>query len=464
MKNKLIFTAAIAICLIVALCGCSGDIGGGAVPDDAFKPAIDDGVDSELYARYKELEEIAGQSFSVIPDTDGACFEVEEVVGGVKLIEYTGDHNIVVIPESIGGKAVVGIGKNAFADKNMRAIYIPDGVEAVDMGALDGCDAMLTLRIPKLYGGFLGYIFGADEYAENAMATPKSLDTVILGDRAGDIAENAFSGCKNLSAVSLSDSTKKIGKFAFYECSDLVYIDLGGVESIGTYAFASCQNLYAADCADVKSIELGAFEDCRSMNSITLSVIGDSDHAYLGYIFGAESRAYSANYVPSALRTVELTDKCEVIPPLAFAGCERITSVILSEGIKEIGTRAFYRCRSMTKIELPESVISVGADAFFNCDLLREVKFKEGLTSLGMQAFFGCSSLEAIELPDTLKEIKPSAFYGCKALKTVDLGGVKTIGKDAFWGCSSLQPITADGVQISSGNEALTSMVDGESK
>jgi len=459
MKRNLILAICIVACLVLS--GCSGgNVGGGIVPDDGFEPSVDEGAGSELHQRYEKYRSDSAIAFDSVPVAHEDCFVTEEVEGGVRIVDYVSDSKVVRIPGAFGdgGRTVVSIAEGAFADKNMRAIYIPDSVKQMDMGALEGCAGIVTVRLPRLFGGYLGYVFGADEYGKNAVTVPSSLDTVILGESVTEIPENAFSGCKTLSCVVLPQTAEKIGKFAFFECRDLVYADLGdSLAHIDTYAFAECNNLYAIDCG-ASVIGLGAFYRCISLNKITVSAIGNGEVAHLGYIFGAQTSEYGADFVPASLRTVTLGEDCKNIPPMAFARCDRITSVILPEGIESIGTRAFYRCRSLSKISFPDSLKSIGDDAFFGCDALVCVSFGQGLEDLGMQAFLDCGAIKSIELPESLREIKPSTFYGCKSLVTVKLGGVKKIGKDAFGECQRLVPMALDGIEVAEGNEALVTV------
>jgi len=457
MKKRVLLISVLLIFTILALSGCSsGSLGGGIIPKDDFTPSVDDGPTSELYSRYQKYKQDASLAFDSVEAVSGDSFAVEQTDGGLKIVEYVGDDKVARIPESIDGKAVVAIGEGAFANKNMRAVYVPDSVTKIDAGAFSGCAGLVTLRLPRLFGDFIGYAFGADEYGENALSVPQSLETVILGAAVTEIPENAFSGSKTLSAVVLPETVSSIGKFAFFECADLVYVDLGeGVSRIGDYAFAECRNLYEIDCRNVSEIALGAFYNCSSLNKISVSIIGNADNAYFGYIFGAETMEYSADFVPASLRTVEIDGSCEMIPARAFAECDGITSIVLCDGLENIGVRAFYRCRSLGAVTLPSTVKSVGDDAFFGCDALSAVSINEGLSHLGMQAFFGCSALTGIELPMSLVEINPSTFYNCKSLVTVRLGGVKRIGKDAFGKCVSLTPISLDGIDVADGNEAL---------
>lgn len=465
MKNKSItkYLCAIALtfCLGSSLCSCSnGEISGGGLPNDDFTAAVDDGADSELYKRYTTYKKDMEEAFLSTPAAPTESFVLEQVEGGVKIVDYVSDAKVVRIPgQLLDGRSVVGIAENVFADKNMRAIYVPDSVTEMDRGALAGCNGLLTLRLPEIFGGYLGYVFGADEYGENATTVPASLDRLILGGSVTSIPDNAFSGCKTLSGVRIVGEIDEIGEFAFYGCSDLVCVDINKVTKISEYAFGECASLYEMDCSSSSDVELGAFYGCVSLNKITLSNIGDEDSGYLGYVFGAETAEYSARYVPSSLRTVAISGPCQQIGARSFAECKYITKVILGEGVQSIDVRAFYRCRSLSDMVIPDTLVSIGDDAFFGCDNLVSVTFGKNTASIGMQAFMGCKSLKEITMPDGVTEIKASTFYGCSALEKIDLKNVKKIGKDAFGGCDSLVPIPLDGVDVADGNEALVAVV-----
>lgn len=454
MKNKLIFSLVLILTLTL-LASCGGELSGGNVPNGEFTPATDNGEDSELYERYQTYKNELEQSFASAVPLGAECFEYEDADGGVKITKYVGEDSVAVIPESIGSAAVTSIAAGAFDSRNMRAIYIPDSVTDAECGALSGCNGLVTLRLPRIYGGFLGYIFGADEHAKNAISTPSSLDRIIIGEGVETVNSNAFSGCKSISAILLPDTLREIGEFAFYECGDLVFVHTGeGLEKIGQYAFATCSELYAFDCKGAE-IELGAFYNCRSLNNIAFADFED-EGAYLGYIFGAKTADYSADFVPSSLRRVALTN-CDNVPALAFAQCENLTAVTVNVGACSVGVRAFYGCASLTEAELPETVEKIGDDAFFGCASLVDVKLPARLTSLGKQAFMNCGALKSIILPEALRTVEAGTFYGCASLVTVDLGGAVRIERDAFAKCQRLVPVSTKGIEVAEGNEALVS-------
>ncbi|WP_026834752.1 leucine-rich repeat domain-containing protein [Eubacterium xylanophilum] len=59
------------------------------------------------------------------------------------------------------------------------------------------------------------------------------------------------------------------------------------------------------------------------------------------------------------------------IPAKAFMNCSKVTSVKLSEGLKEIKPAAFYKC-SLKKVSVPKSVKAIG-DSAFQCKSLKEI-------------------------------------------------------------------------------------------
>ena len=459
MKNKKTSILALALALIVCVSftACSsGEISGGLLPDDDFTPAIDDGAESELYSRYKTYERELPMAFVVFESySHPSNFEFEKTDGGYMISKFVGTDTVLVLPPEKDGEAVVGIKEGAFDGKIIRALYITDGITKVERGALKGCSGLLTLRLPEIFGGYLGYVFGGGEAAENATAVPSSLDKLIIGNNVTKVEANAFAGCKTLSAVRFAGESVELGEFAFYGCSDLVYVDMETANKISAYAFGECSSLYEANCGTCQVIEKSAFYGCKALNKITLSRIGEGENDYLGYIFGADSIEYSAQYVPASLRTVEIIGPCKTVGARSFAECKYITNVILHEGIQKIDTRAFYACRSLEAIVIPDTCVSIGDDAFFGCDNLGSVAFGRRTESIGMQAFMGCKSLKEVTMPDRLTEIKPQTFYGCSALTKVELVNVTKIGKNAFKGCDALSDANVEGIEIASGNDAL---------
>ena len=428
---------------------------------DEFAPSSGIGKNTAVLAeRYSEYKENADLAFKQNQPAAESDFIVSDFEDGVRIDGYVGKEIVIVIPESIGEKAVLAVSEKAFSSASIRAVYVPDSVTYIEKSAFEGSSSISTLRLPFLGDGgeknYLGHLFGSDGYSNHAVKVPASLDMVILGDKVEKIEDNAFAGCKSLSAVVFSESVKSIGDFAFYECRDLVYVTADKVERVGEYAFGYCDSLYSIYFDSAESIGLGALYKCDAIYSLSVPFVGGSasDNQFIGYIFGAESADHNAQFVPKSLYSVSI-DGCNEIPDRAFASCAYIGEFKLGEKIEKIGVRAFYSCRSLVEIGMPESLNTISDDAFFGCDNLMVVDLG-GVSEIGMQAFYGCRALTSVVIPDGVTEIKPSTFAFCSSLKSIELNNVKKIGKDAFYKCESLEAVDCSGIEVADGNEALT--------
>ena len=118
----------------------------------------------------------------------------------------------------------------------------------------------------------------------------------------------------------------------------------------------------------------------------------------------------------------------------AKTGGNPINSVVIPEGVTEIGQAAFSGA-NLKSLELPKSVKAIGKMAFSGAPL-ENIEFSEGLESIGDNAFEG-HKLAKVKLPDSLKTIGKSAFKSRSperaSIKEVELGkSLQSIGREAF--------------------------------
>ena len=94
-------------------------------------------------------------------------------------------------------------------------------------------------------------------------------------------------------------------------------------------------------------------------DELTCTIAGLHDLSYTDLVIESEIDGY----------------KVTGIEEWAFAGCFNITSVVIEDGIKEIGYCAFYQCYSLESITIPSSVTYIESDTFNYCSSLESINF-----------------------------------------------------------------------------------------
>ena len=354
------------------------------------------------------------------------------------------------------GENVKAIPHYAFnsCDK-ITTINIPDSVTWIGYEAFEYCSSLSSINIPNS-------VTSIDSYTFNGCS---SLTSVKLGDSLSTIGNSAFSECRKLTEINLPETLISIGKEAFYNCSSLTSINLpNSVKSIGGSAFKNCSSLSAItipnsvttinystfeSCTNLKTAELHdgitsighyAFRDCSSLTDIQLP----------SQLITIESYSF---YNCSSLTSITIPNSVTTIKGDAFS-MTGITSIILPESVKNMGSYIFSDCDKLKTAILPGSLSTLPYGIFYRCTALSEVVIPESVTTIEYGAFSGCSSLTEIELPQQLKSIGESAFYGT-GLTTIEIpSSVTTIGKSAFR-ASSLKSIVIPETVTSVGDYAF---------
>lgn len=111
-----------------------------------------------------------------------------------------------------------------------------------------------------------------------------------------------------------------------------------------------------------------------------------------------------------------------------------ITSVVVAEGITEVGNYAFYQLFDVTTATLPSTVTNIGGNAFASCRKLQEVELKSVPNVNTANTFKDCSALTTIWCP-----CDDNAYY----LADFEEGHIRLI---AYWNklyrkCDSKHPV-----------------------
>jgi len=95
---------------------------------------------------------------------------------------------------------------------------------------------------------------------------------------------------------------------------------------------------------------------------------------------------------------------------------------------KEIGNYAFYDSEGLERVEFRSFATgkqTIGERAFAECDKLKDVVLSENLTTIGEKAFENDIALTSIKLPNSLTNIGPAAFKGT-SIKSIYFKGTES--------------------------------------
>ncbi|MDR0873696.1 MAG: leucine-rich repeat protein [Prevotellaceae bacterium] len=81
------------------------------------------------------------------------------------------------------------------------------------------------------------------------------------------------------------------------------------------------------------------------------------------------------------------------------------------------GTPPWYASRSsIITVIIEEGVTNIGNNAFKDCTKLTSVRIANSVTRIGVTSFMNCSSLTSLTIPACVTTIEGGAFYGCSKL------------------------------------------------
>lgn len=89
--------------------------------------------------------------------------------------------------------------------------------------------------------------------------------------------------------------------------------------------------------------------------------------------------------------------------------------------VVELAEQAFSYCKSLTSVILPNSIKIIGTSAFENATGLTSVTLGNSVTTIGSNVFYGCSALTELELPSTIASIGKFLLSGTTVEKVTIL-------------------------------------------
>ena len=358
-------------------------------------------------------------------------------------IEILGDYafagcsalNSVVLPDN--GKLSM-IPSYAFVNCfGLKDIYIPNNVREIKQLAFAG-------------SGLTEIVFSKDsnlvEIGESAFSDiaikeiefPKSLETIgeecfsnnvllntvkwASGSQCDVIEEGAFFSTPSLKNITFPDSLKSIEERAFL-LSGLESVSIGKhIEKVGKGAFAHCSLLKSIDVD--KDNEKYVSKD---------GILYNADETILCAYPGGRSGGYT------------ISDKTVKVEGYAFAGAEKLSSIVFGTGLQEIAEYAFSKCTAMEVPALPASLVTIGSNAFEYCYSFNDyLLIPKSVMSIGRHAFFSDYNLTNIQIEDEteISRLGYGAFAHCGIINFTVPRSVKSMGQEVFAECPKLVTIT----------------------
>lgn len=296
------------------------EINGSAVPATLSTLILTAGVTVPDYAFYdcRGLEAVS------LPAT----------VESIGAFAFYGNKSLAYMP--LDHTALVTVGERAMTNcASLLSLSLPATVDRMGFAFLEGCGRLETLTLPFVgryrpgstlsadeqravnhgeapapaEAAYLGYLFGAADYAFSAGYLPASLITLTLHEGCGDVPPNAFFECATLRSVVLPAGVTSIGRRAFYGCESLAGITLPAtVTTLGEDAFRDCIRLTALEGGEgLTTLGVQAFMGCLSLSSVTLPA--------------------TVTHLPNA----------------AFSGCLSLTT-LTAPGVTTQGAQVFRHC------------------------------------------------------------------------------------------------------------------------
>ncbi len=246
---------------------------------------------------------------------------------------------------------------------------------------------------------------------------------------------------KNATSISLPSTLVHIGANTFYKWQTVTEIDIPEtVRRLDNAAFAYCYNLKSVVIPNkVSRIDNNTFLKCNALESVSydgtkvqwskivkstkgndvlFTFIENNQVKYL-----VDSVVWTFDDETGTLTLsggVRMDDYVLKETPAFEEGYyDKVKTIIIEEGIPNIGDNAFTHFTNVEEVVIPEGVTSIGNTAFYNCSSLKTVVMPNTVTTIGSGTFSGCKVLESVQMSTGMTFINTYAFNECTALNTV---------------------------------------------
>lgn len=382
---------------------------------------------------------------------------------------FNGSGGNITIPGTVDGYPVKAIGSTAFMErKDITGVALSEGIEEIGLGAFAGCSNLTSLSLPeslRIIGesafmncNILHLSIPKNVYSieGNPFCCNSNLETITVESGSPYFASryNALYTADltkiictaygyRIGYYDVREGTIFIGRECFYgDRASEYYTIADGVTTIEAYAFYNCSELKEIQIPEsVTTIAATAFQNC---NQVTINTIqGSYADSY------AQENNIPVKYYGGSCGedlTWKLEDNMLTISgngdmyiyaytnnqPPWYAMRNKITSLVINNGVTQIGSDAFYNCYNLVNISLPNSLLTIMDDAFAQCTSLVDISLPNSITRIDSGAFADCTSLANINIPDGVVTLNGGTFKNCNLQYVYIPRNVATIHAGTF--------------------------------
>ena len=246
----------------------------------------------------------------------------------------------------------------------------------------------------------------------NAFRECVGLTNIVLPPNLSTIERSVFAFCSDLPSITIPGQVASIGDSAFACCSSLATIAFpSNLTSIGYEAFAYCNSLTSLTIpASVTNLPLGTFSYCTSLTAINVED-GNPNYSSVDGVLCNQERTTLLRFPPGRSGTYTTPDTIRTIRGGAFAESERLTSVVLADGITNLGSGAFRDCSSLTNVILPAGLEYLQDATFSHCGQLRSIVIPSQVSRIDEWVFHGIGP-DILFLGNAPTLLEPEALEG----------------------------------------------------
>ena len=301
---------------------------------------------------------------------------------------YTGEGGDVIVPDTIDGVAVTGIGSKAFSNvKGLTSLTLPDGISMLDFSVSFDYD-LTFLHLP---------------------------DGLMI------VHNGALQGLTKLKEITIPASVRYLGTGSFSSALALKKVTFLGPCPVMDHAFNTS---FSSDAVFlVPDDQLEEYRAALTAQGVDANIEPSGQNAILPPPqFKREDMDFDAatgtlrKYTGDDL-VVELPAQIDGAALLhigekAFSSTKKLKYIHLPEGLETVGERAFSDVRALS-VNVPSTLTVIEKGAYSHARTPGLLALPEGLTDIGDEAFSGCNALTAVRFPASLQSIGENAFDYC---------------------------------------------------